>query len=62
VRESAYRLPAAGEVITLNIPVPGVSGADGLDGYRRLCQRISGAIAACFPDAGVEGQHCPDDI
>ncbi len=57
VRESAYRLPAAEEVIILNIPVPGVSGADGLDGCRRLCQTLAGVIASCFPDCGDVNLH-----
>lgn len=57
VRESAYRLPSAVEVVTLNIPVPGVSGADGLDGYRHLCRVLADAIAGCFPDAGIVDLH-----
>ncbi len=57
VQESACRLPAAGEVITLNIPVPGVSGADGLDGYRQLCRVLAEAISSCFPDAGAVDLH-----
>ncbi|KAF1078552.1 low molecular weight phosphatase family protein [Methanogenium sp. MK-MG] len=57
VRERACRIPSAGEIHTLNIPVPGASGADGLDGYRQLCRVLADAIAACFPDAGVVGLH-----
>ncbi|WFN34186.1 arsenate reductase ArsC [Methanogenium sp. S4BF] len=57
VRESAYHIPSAGEYITLNIPVPGAAGADGRDGYRMLCQTLKGAIAECFPDAGIAGLH-----
>ncbi len=53
VRESAYHIPPAGEYVTLNIPVPGIRGADGRDGYRMLCQKLTDAIAACFPDASL---------
>jgi protein-tyrosine-phosphatase len=53
VREKAYHLPLAGEYITLNIPVPAIAGADGRDGYRKLCQILMDAIVACFPDAGL---------
>jgi protein-tyrosine-phosphatase len=52
VRESACHLPPSGEIITLNIPVPGVSGADGLDGYRGLCRGLKAVISECFPDDG----------
>lgn len=62
VHVHAYRLPPAGEVITLNIPVPGMSGADGLDGYRQLCRTLADAIAACFPDAEIGDLHYSDDI
>lgn len=55
VRERAYSLPSAEKVITLNIPVPGAKGTDGLDGYRELRQVLSEAIAECFPDAGDGG-------
>lgn len=51
VQERVWHLPPAEEVITLNISVPGVSGADGLDGYRQLCRVLTDAIAGCFPDA-----------
>ena len=54
VRERACYLPPAGEVITLNIPVPGMRGADGLDGYRGLCRALEDAIAECFPDTEME--------
>lgn len=54
VRECACYLPPAGEVITKNIPVPGMRGTDGLDGYRELCRVLVDAIAECFPDAGTE--------
>ena len=53
VREGAYALPPAREVITLNIPVPGAKGPDGLDGYRELCCMLTAAIAECLPDAGI---------
>lgn len=53
VREGAYHMPCAEEIITLNIPVPGASGADGLDGFRKLRRVLSDAIAECFPDAGI---------
>jgi len=57
VREKAYHMPCAGEIVTLNIPVPGASGPDGLDGYRHLCRVLTGAIAECFPDAGIVDLH-----
>ena len=53
VREGAYSVPSAREVITLDIPVPGAKGPDGLDGYRELCSLLTDAIAECLPDAGV---------
>lgn len=53
VREGAYHIPSAGEYVTLNIPVPGSSGADGRDGYRTLFRTLTDAIAECFPDAGL---------
>ncbi|MFA5397411.1 MAG: hypothetical protein WC346_15485 [Methanogenium sp.] len=53
VRENAYHIPLAGEYVVLNIPVPGIAGADGRDGYRTLRQILSDAISECFPDAGL---------
>ncbi|WAI00130.1 arsenate-mycothiol transferase ArsC [Methanogenium organophilum] len=53
VREYAYSLPPAGRLISLDIPVPGAKGADGLDGLRQLCRVLADAIGDCFPDAGV---------
>jgi len=62
VQESAYHIPPAGKIITLNIPVPGFSGADGLDGYRQLFRVLTGVVVEHFPDAGVVDLQSSDDI
>jgi protein-tyrosine-phosphatase len=58
VREGAHYIPHAREVITLNIPVPGAKGPDGLDGYRELSRMLTDTIAECLPDAGIGNDPC----